>query len=90
MVYFFVAAVVCGLLGLYVSGQKNRSVAEGLGLGCLLGPFGVIIEALLPTVDRPRPAPRVDDDRIRELNELPLVHSENQIDEGDVDRFING
>lgn len=36
------------LLGGYVAQQKRRNMKEGVLLG-LLGPFGVLIEALLPT-----------------------------------------
>ena len=35
-------------VGAYVASQKRRRIIEGLCLG-LLGPFGAIIEALLPT-----------------------------------------
>lgn len=35
-------------LGGYVAQQKRRNMTEGVLLG-LLGPFGVLIEALLPT-----------------------------------------
>ena len=48
------------LIGGYVATQKRRSIVEGILLG-LLGPLGVIIEALLPTIsantaDHPRPS----------------------------------
>jgi len=91
VVYLVILALICPLLGVYVAAQKNRSAGEGLALGCLLGPFGVIIAALLPTLAKPRPRAAVDDDdRIRELNELPLVFGENRVDDEDVDRFIRG
>ena len=35
-------------VGAYVAWQKGRSIFEGLVLGSL-GPFGALIEALLPT-----------------------------------------
>ena len=35
-------------VGAYVASQKGRSIVEGTILG-LLGPFGAIVEALLPT-----------------------------------------
>ena len=43
-------------VGGYVASQKGRSVTEGVLLG-LLGPFGAIVEALLPT--------KLSDDRNR-------------------------
>lgn len=39
-------------VGQYVASQKRRSRIEGALLG-ILGPFGVIIEALLPTLPDP-------------------------------------
>ncbi len=81
------------LLGVYVASEKNRAAVEGFALGCLLGPFGVIVEALLPTKTKRdlAGAMRADaDDRIRELNELPLVYDEPQVTDDDVDRFITG
>lgn len=43
-----VVAVLMGLLGAWVASQKGRPAAEGLLLGAVFGPLGVIIEALLP------------------------------------------
>jgi hypothetical protein len=40
------------LVGTYVAHAKNRSQVEGAAFGCLLGPIGVIIAALLPTRER--------------------------------------
>lgn len=37
------------LLGVFVAVQKRRSPAEGLILGVLFGPLGVLVEALLPS-----------------------------------------
>lgn len=37
------------LLGGYVASQKGRSDWEGIGLGLLFGPLGVLVEALLPS-----------------------------------------
>lgn len=39
---------VFGWLGQWVATQCGRGAIEGLLLGMLLGPFGVLIEALLP------------------------------------------
>jgi len=42
-------------LGYYIAGQKGRSEAEGLILGFLFGPVGVLVEALLPPISsKPR------------------------------------
>jgi hypothetical protein len=41
--------VVMSAFGFWVASQKNRNPVEGLLLGLLFGPFGVLIEALLPT-----------------------------------------
>lgn len=40
---------VLGGVGYWIAGAKGRSGAEGCALGCLLGPIGWIIEAVLPT-----------------------------------------
>jgi hypothetical protein len=50
------AWIAAGLLGGWVATQKGRRAAEGLALGVLFGPFGVIVEALLPNV-APEPEP---------------------------------
>ena len=39
---------IWSVVGRYVATQKRRSAVEGFVLG-MLGPLGVIIEALLPT-----------------------------------------
>jgi hypothetical protein len=41
----------CAGLGAYVSSVRGRSPAEGAIFGLLLGPFGVIVAALLPAPD---------------------------------------
>ncbi len=46
-------AVVLGAIGYWIAGEKNRDGVEGAALGCLLGPLGLIIEAVLPTGDVP-------------------------------------
>jgi len=40
-----------GWLGAWAAGQKNRSLKEGLLLALVLGPYGVLVELLLPTKD---------------------------------------
>lgn len=47
-----VALAVFGCLGGWVASQKGRRPVEGLSLGFLFGPFGVLIESLLPSVAR--------------------------------------
>jgi hypothetical protein len=54
--------VAFGFLGSYLAGQKHRSPAEGFLLGFALGPIGLLLEVLLPTLTPPKPArakPRV-------------------------------
>jgi len=46
---FVVAWIAMPFLGLFVAIQKHRSGGEGLLLGLFFGPFGVLIEALLPS-----------------------------------------
>lgn len=62
----FVIGLACGLLGAYVGFQKGRAPIEGLVIGAMLGPLGVLVVALLPTVDVPTasygPAVLHDDD----------------------------
>lgn len=52
---WLVGGVVFGLAGGYVSGQKRRPYGEGFLFGLLLGPIGLLIAALLPTVKRTTP-----------------------------------
>lgn len=67
-----VGAVVFGGLGSWVSYQKGRGEGEGLALGCLFGPFGVLIEALLPT-GTPPAVPSVKD-KLRMEREVQESH----------------
>ena len=48
-----ILAFVFGCLGSWIASQKNRGGGEGFWLGFLFGPFGVLIEALLPTIAPP-------------------------------------
>lgn len=44
--------VIFWALGDYVARQTGRSATEGVLLGLLLGPLGLILVALLPRIDR--------------------------------------
>jgi hypothetical protein len=46
VIYFLLFA----LLGVYISTAKGRSPGEGLILGVILGPIGLLIDACLPTI----------------------------------------
>lgn len=43
-------SILCALIGSWVAEQCGRRKVEGMILGFLLGPFGVILEALLPRI----------------------------------------
>ncbi len=69
IVAWVVMAVVFGGLGAWVAGQKNRNVGEGLILGGVFGPVGVIVEALLPTIQRPQSRmERIENERRFEID----------------------
>lgn len=53
LIALVVSSIICGGLGCYVSTEKNRPGGEGLLLGILFGLIGVIIAALLPTLEQP-------------------------------------
>jgi hypothetical protein len=55
LVGVLIAIPIFGGLGAWVASAKHRSNIEGGVLGGLLGPFGVIIEALLPSQSAPAP-----------------------------------
>jgi hypothetical protein len=50
-----ISAVVFGIFGRWVAGQRSRSRTEGMWLGILFGPLGVLVEALLPSNPLPQP-----------------------------------
>ena len=56
-------ALIMGLLGRYVAMEKNRSKAEGFWLGFLFSILGVIIIALLPTIEKEKPTELTDERR---------------------------
>lgn len=43
-----IGGLTCALVGSWVAEQCGRRQTEGMVLGFLLGPFGVLVEALLP------------------------------------------
>ena len=47
---FLIVWLMFGFLGRWIASQKGRSKAEGTVLGCVFGPFGCLIEAVLPTI----------------------------------------
>lgn len=53
------------ILGAFIAKEKNRAAEEGFMLALLFGPFGVLVEALLPTIQPPvvtPPAPMIADE----------------------------
>lgn len=48
MIVLLIFWLIMSVFGVWVAGQKNRKPSEGFLLGFLFGPFGVLIEALLP------------------------------------------
>jgi len=51
------ALTVCAVLGGYAAQAKGRSRSEGHVFGLLLGPLGILIVAMLPTLEIKRPVP---------------------------------
>jgi len=45
-----VSACVFGFAGAYISRQKNREPIEGILFGVLLGPLGLVIAAVMPSI----------------------------------------
>lgn len=45
-------AVAFSLFGGWIASQKRRSIEEGMLIGGLFGPIGVIVESLLPTLTK--------------------------------------
>lgn len=49
-------SIACCIGGSYASSQVGRPEMEGGILGLVFGPFGIVVAALLPKIDRPKPA----------------------------------
>jgi hypothetical protein len=47
--------IIFAFLGAWIASQKGRSGGEGFALGCLFGPIGALIVALLPGLPPPVP-----------------------------------
>ena len=62
-------------IGAYVSGVKRRAPVEGFILGLLMGPLGVVVAALLPTIEGPKPSrrPKTFREEVEEEEELPEI-----------------
>jgi len=60
------AWVGSAVLGAWVAAQKSRSTFEGFALGCLFGPFGVLVEALLPVPRIKSAVPKVRRRRLQD------------------------
>lgn len=58
LIAFATNIIVFGGFGFWVAGQRNRDQSEGLILGSVFGPFGVLIEVLLPPGTPPKPSTR--------------------------------
>ncbi len=52
LVIWLIVGGVLGCVGAWVAAQKNRPGGEGFMLGFFLGPLGLILEALLPTLTK--------------------------------------
>jgi hypothetical protein len=66
-VFVVAACLLSAWVGGYISSEKGRDTGEGVALGILLGPLGVLVAALLPVkpqeIARPtRPVRTPDDD----------------------------
>lgn len=79
-----IVAVICAILGRYVSSQKHRSPSEGALLGFALGPLGVIVAALLPTVEPPKKKPA------RRLSRSGWLAPPDESDEDQAARWVRG
>jgi hypothetical protein len=48
-----VLIVVCALTGSYISAEKDRGSLEGMLLGGVFGPFGLLLAVLMPAPAKP-------------------------------------
>ena len=63
LIIVFIAAIIMGFIGVYVSNSKNRSGWEGFLFGFFLSILGIIIAALLPTIKKEKPAELTAEER---------------------------
>ena len=68
MLALILAWFIFAMLGSWIALQKARSGAEGFVLGLLFGPFGALIEALLPSISLEERARMEEAERHRELD----------------------
>jgi hypothetical protein len=68
--WWALTAAACGGLGGCISVQKRRGVPEGLALGLLLGPLGVLLAMFVPQGKGSR-----DTSRRRSINDLGNIAS---------------
>jgi hypothetical protein len=54
-----VSSFTCAAMGGRVAHLKRRRLAEGVGLGLVLGPLGLLIEGRMPATRRPEVDPAV-------------------------------
>jgi hypothetical protein len=69
-VYVIVWVVLFGFVGCYVSVQCGRRAAEGFLLGCLLGPMGLFLTAILPRAGsegRPQTRRQLDERKVSDF-----------------------
>ena len=81
MLVFFVTTVVVfgfSILGGWLAREKNRDATEGYALGFLFGPFGVLIEALLPTFTTEQAAQRATEQAARRTAKSEKCVAQNQ------------
>ena len=63
LIIVFIAAIIMGFIGVYVSRSKNRSGWEGFLFGFFLSILGIIIAALLPNIKKEKPAELTAEER---------------------------
>lgn len=75
--WFALTWLACLILGMYVASEKGRGLGEGFFLALLFGPFGVVVEGLLPNFPERRPLPALRDSTEvePELEPAPSIES---------------